>query len=494
MSSAILLACGFGSQSLLAALGVFAVLYGERRPYLLRWKVILTAGVLLAGAATAFGALGSAVGPDASVLPALGIVLALCACTAVAVFVTNALRLGPPGPYFFLLVAGVAQLVGQHGVDPGHLAMFVATGVAVSLAVSMAPALWRPHAPESIATAAALSAAEQYLSQNSDAGKAARHGVALSTLNAWSVLHDAAATDGDLAQRLWTAHQKVAGAQVGQFVAPLPRPSIGRRLRFAAHLSSHATVTAIRASVAALVAGTIAVVGGLGRPDWAILSAVLVLQMGPDRVHGVVRGAHRVIGTVAGVGLYAGLHALDLHIGILIVALTALNVLIELTVSTNYAVAVLFITPLALLVGGPNTPIGEQVRDRVLETVVGVAIALLTAWLLPRSHRRTLVAADETSVQASRRVVVDGRIEPVDGPVMRPNRRDLQWHLLEAELAASDSASDDARWAHEYWPEHARARDLGYDVLDACWRNPLGQPLDDDFRRSLSQRMEELNR
>lgn len=494
MSASILFACGFGQESLLAALGVFAALYGERRPYLLRWKVVLTAGVLLLAAAVAFGALGSLIGPNPPIPAMLGVVFALAACTAVSVFVANALRLGPPGPYFFLLVAGVAQLVAQHGVDVAHLALFVTTGVGVAMVMSMVPALWRPHGPEHAATAAALNAAEQYLARNEEAEPAERHGVALSTLNAWSVLHDAAATDGDLAQRLWSAHLKVNSTEpdgTGRdgFVAPLPRPRIARRLRFAARSDSHATVSAFRATVAAVVAGTIAVAAGFGRPDWAILSAVLVLQMGPDRVHGAIRGAHRVIGTVLGVGLFAALHALDLHIGVLIVVLTILNMLIELTVSTNYAVAVLFITPLALLIGGPSTPLAEQVRDRVLETVIGVGIALITAWfLLPRAHRRTLRGADNVALRAGRHILDDGASTPVDAPPMRANRRDLQWHLLEAELAASDSASDDPDWAHAYWPEHGRVRDLGYDVLGACWRTPLGQPFSDDARRRLSGR------
>lgn len=494
-ASGILLAFGFGQSSLLASLGVFAGLYGERRPYLLRWKVILTAGVLLVTSAVVFGALGSAIGSDATTPEMLGVVAAMAVLTAVSVFVGNALRLGPPGPYFFLLVAGVAQIVGQHGTTVAHLATFTAVGVAVSLAMSMAPALWRPHGPEFAATAAALGSAEQYLERNREAGAAGMHGVAAPTLNAWSVLHDAAATDGELAKRLWAAHQRVHGFQVSAFVAPLPRPSIKRRLRFAARPYAHATVSAARATVATALAGSIAVLAGLGRPDWAVLSAALVLQMGPDRMHGAVRGTHRVVGTLVGVGLYAALHMLDLHIGVLIVVLTLLNMLIELTVSTNYAFAVMFITPLALLIGGPNTPIAEQVRDRILETVLGVGIALIVAWvMLPRAHRRTLRDADSVTLRVGREVVTTGAEIPVDDPVMRAGRRDLQWHLLEAELAASDTAADDPSWAHDHWPAHTRVRDLGYDVLGACWRTTIGTPLDDDVARDLTHRLEEPSR
>nr|WP_221247046.1 FUSC family protein [Gordonia humi] len=490
ISSSILLACGFGHDSLLAALGVFAALYGEGRPYRFRWKAVLTAGSLLLAAAALFGLWGSAIGPLASIPQMIGVVAGLTVFTAVTVFVTSALRLGPPGPYFFVLVSGIGGLVGQHGVPIDHLALFVATGVVVALAMSMAAALWRPHGPETAATIAAVTAAERYLAENADAAPAARHGVALSTLRAWSVLHDAAATDTELAQRLWTSHQKIHGAEVATFVVPLPRPSILRRLQSASRLGSHATISALRASSAAAIAGTIAVVSGLGRPDWAVLGAALVLQMGPDRVHGTVRGVHRVAGTVVGVGLFAGLYALDLPIAALLAVLTVLNVLIELTISTNYAIAVMLITPLSLLIGGPSTPLAEQVRDRVLETVLGVGVALITAWLLlPRAHRRTLRDADAAALAAGRHLVDDGAANPVDSPEMRVDRRDLQWQLLEAELAATDSACDDPDWARAYWPEHARVRDLGYEVLGACWRTPLGLPIDAQTRAHLTERI-----
>ncbi|GEE00326.1 hypothetical protein nbrc107696_07720 [Gordonia spumicola] len=488
--AAVLALCGFGTGSLLAAMGAFAVLYGERRPYLIRWKVILTAGALLIVTAAVFGSLGATAGPDASTSVDLAITAALAAAAGVSVFVNVALRLGPPGSFFFALVAGVSQVVTRHGVGVGHLVLFASAGAAAALIVGMAPALWSPRGPESAATAAAVDAAESYVASNCAADPAARHGVAVSTLNAWSVLHDAASTDGEIAQRLWSAQQKVHGASMSAFVAPLPRPSIRRRLRFAARRDSHAAVAATRAAVTALVAGSVAVLSGLGRPDWAVLGAVLVLQLGPDRVHGSIRGVQRVIGTIAGVGLYAILHLLDLQVGPLIVVLAVLNVLIELTVATNYAVAVLFITPLALLMGGPSTPLPDQIRERILETSLGVAVALAVLWLLlPRIHRSTTRSADIAVLAAGTRVLTEGAELPVDSDDMRVHRRDLQWQLIEAELAATDSACDEPPWARRYWPEHTRVRDAGYDVLSACWRTPLGQPIGSGVRSDLSARI-----
>lgn len=465
----VLLASGAGADAVLAALGSFAVLFGERRPYRIRWKSILTAGLLLVVVAALFTILGAWVGPSSSITRELVVVTALGALTAAGVFGVNALRLGPPGPFFLVLVGGVAALVGRAGVPTASVVLYTAAGAVAALAVSMAPALWRPHGPETAATEAALAEIEQFVADNREPSR--RHSVASSTLNAWSVLHDAAQTDGDLALRLWESHHRVHAADTAALIAPLPRPSIRQRLRSAAHPSSHAAVTALRTTIAALLAGGISVVAGLGRPDWAVIGAVLVLQMGPDRVRVGIRGMHRVLGTAAGLAIFAALHLLDLHTGVLIVVLAVLNVLIELTVTTNYALAVTFITPLALLMGAADLPLGQQMGSRIVETVLGVALAVAMTWLLfPRAHRSTLRSADQ-SVRGACVAVLDVAADQVPAsPEMRTRRRDLQWQLLEAELAATDSAHDDPPWAREYWPQHDAVRSVGYDTLSACWQ------------------------
>ncbi|MBM7368275.1 FUSC family protein [Gordonia hydrophobica] len=465
----ILLACDARSNAVLAALGSFAVLFGERRPYRIRWKTISTAGVLLILVVAVFGLLGHWVGPDASVPRELVSVAALGALAAVGVFVVNALRLGPPGPFFLVLAGGVAVLVGRAGLSVGLLVIYTAAGAVASLVVSIAPALWRPRGPETAITEAALAEIEQFLADNREPSR--RHGVAASTLTAWSVLHDASQTDSELAHRLWRSHNQVHDAASDEFIAPLPRPGIGYRLRSAARLDSHPAVTAMRATIAALLAGGISVVAGLGRPDWAILGAVLVLQMGPDRVRGAVRGAQRVVGTFIGLAIFAVLHALDLHTVALIIVLAVLNVMIELTVTTNYALAVTFITPLALLMGAPDRPLLEQMGSRAAETVLGVGLAVAMASLMfARIHRRTLRAADDAARTACVEVLQTAADQVPSTPTMRARRRDLQWQLLESELAATDSANDEPAWARDYWPRHAAVRAVGYDTLSACWR------------------------
>ncbi|GAC62080.1 FUSC family protein [Gordonia sihwensis] len=479
---------GFERNAVLAALGSFALMYGERRPYRIRWRVNLTTGLLLVASAALFGALGSWLGPGGSTAREMTMVGALAALTAVSVFGVNTLRLGPPGPFFLVLVGGVAVVVCRAGGSPATVALCTAAGAAAAFIVSMSPGLWRPHGPEIAATETALAEGERFLADNREPSR--RHSVAASTLNAWSVLHDAAQIDGDLAHRLWLTHHRVHGAEAGALMAPLPRPSIVHRLRFGARLDSHATVTATRATVATLLAGGVSVLAGLGRPDWAIMGAVLVLQLGPDRVRGAVRGVHRVLGTLGGLAIFAVLHTLDLHVAALIVVLAVLNIMIELTVTTNYALAVTFITPLALLMGAPTQPLGEQMLSRVIETLLGVAFAVATMWLLfPRIHRSTLRSADEAARAACSDVLNRASTDVPASASMRVSRRDLQWQLLEAELAATDSANDEPAWAYRYWPAHAAVRSVGYDTLGACWRAGPDTLIGETIRADLADRV-----
>ncbi|MFW0793568.1 FUSC family protein [Gordonia sp. CPCC 205515] len=489
----VLYGAGFGRDALLVALGGFAMLYGEKRPYRVRWRVIATASVVLAVVATGYGYLGAWAGADATVGENLVVVAALSIGAGVVVFAVNAMRLGPPGPFFFVLVAAIATVVTRHGVAPSVLATCAAAGAVASLVVGMAPALWSPRGPESAATHAAMAAVETYLADNRGADPARRHGVALSTLHAWSVLHDSAQTDSALAQQLWMSQHRfhdAAPTTTGPWAPPLPRPSVAHRLIAALHWQGHATVTTIRVVVTAAVAGGLSLALGLSRPDWAILGTVLVLQLGPDRIRGSLRGAHRLVGTILGLVAFTLLHLLDLQVIALILVIAALNVLIELTIVGNYAVAVTFITPLAMLMGNPEGALFIPVRDRFLETLLGVALAVAALWLLlPHAHRRSLHLADGEVLAACEPIVDPTRRDPVGSPPLQTARRDLQWALLESEMAATDSASDEPYWAREQWPHHLTVVQIGYDTLGACWRTGPGHPIGNAVADELTDRI-----
>ncbi|MDN4172751.1 FUSC family protein [Nocardioides sp. SOB77] len=130
-------------------------------------------------------------------------------------------------------------------------------------------------------------------------------------------------------------------------------------------------------AVAVLLAGAVATSSGIGHPYWAMVSAVVPL-VAADPVRQVVRGLHRVVGTAFGLGLAAVLLTLDLEPLALVLLAVALQVAAELLIGRNYAVALVAVTPLALLMVHlvSPVPVGTLLLDRGVETVIGVVIGL----------------------------------------------------------------------------------------------------------------------
>ncbi|MBY6367577.1 hypothetical protein [Rhodococcoides corynebacterioides] len=305
----VLLTLGFQTEALLTAAGGFAVVYGEGRAFRARWAVVLTAGLALTASAAVSGLVGQYT-PARSVVGGAILVVVLTVTAMVGAFVVDALRLGPPGPFFFVLTCAIGSVVPLAGVSWSVNAGCVALGALWAAVVSTAPAIRDPlrsrradprRAPEREAVAAADRAVAAFLAVR-DAGSvpttggtngtdgtadprvaSARHRAAAAVDTAWATLHDArlpALRPNDpLVMRLQDIHHAVAVAGASGPVdpghasdamhdgIPMARPSVGFRLRRALHPRSHATVTALRVGAASLAAGGLAVAAGLGRPD-----------------------------------------------------------------------------------------------------------------------------------------------------------------------------------------------------------------------------------
>ncbi|MGV8875248.1 MAG: FUSC family protein [Rhodococcus sp. (in: high G+C Gram-positive bacteria)] len=481
---------GFHTEALLVVSGSFAVIYGEARPYRSRWWVVLVAGAALV-ASVWLGATAGRVELDlggtgwSRIVP----VAVLSVIALVAVYVIAALRLGPPGAFFFVLVCAVSSYLPSADVSAARGAVCAAIGVASALVVAMSGVLWDPRGPERQAVGAAVVAIEKYTSSPT-ASAADRHAAAARLHAAWSAVYDAGAVRSTprpvLVQTLFDAHRTFAAANSKDTDAdpdravdsvsdqlPLARPSVGYRLRRSLHRDSHAASTAIRVFCAASAAGAISVALDLSRPDWAILGAVLVLQQGPDRVHGTYRGMQRLGGTLAGVAAFSAIYLSPLTGLAVIVVLMALQFAIEVSVARNYGLAVTFITPLALLMGTlthPGAPLGGIVVDRVVETTVGVALALATLWwVLPGAFRRALQWSDGRVLRLCGDLLAVLRTEHVSAPNALTVRRDVQFELVGSALAGAEAAHNDRRWAHRVWSQHAEVDRLGYELLARCW-------------------------
>ncbi|MET8796759.1 FUSC family protein [Nocardia sp. NPDC004568] len=410
-------ALGHEQQGLMAATGALAVIFGEGQVYRRRRRVIGAAALSLTISAFAGGLTGELIHQR---LDAGGthwwqfvLVLLMSAVAVASTFVNSALRLGPPGGFFFVLAAGVGALITGHGVPPGEVALWTAIGGVSALLVGMSAALTRAHPPEERAVGAAIAAVDDYaaLPPGDPDLVDARYATVMKVQTAWALLDDARRADG-LAATLTGAQRTFARAlrrnsgtddesallfDTGR-PAPTPRPSLRYRLLRSLSPDSHAMVSANRIGVAALLAGCSTVALDLGRPDWAVLTVTVLLHQGPDRVRGTYRGMHRIGGTALGLVLFAALYALEPRNWALVLILMALQFAIEMFVARNYGLAVVFITPLALLMGGGGQygDILPVLRDRLLESVIGVVIGLAALWAVDRrAHRRVLLRNDQ---------------------------------------------------------------------------------------------------
>jgi uncharacterized membrane protein YccC len=153
----------------------------------------------------------------------------------------------------------------------------------------------------------------------------------------------------------------------------------------------HRSWLPLQDAVAASVAGALATASGIGHPYWATVAAVAPLSARGLRGQ-VTRGIQRVLGTLLGLvtsGLLLSLHLTGVA---LLLVIAALQIGAELLVGRNYGIALLVITPLALLMGQTafQQPAGQLLVDRGVETVIGSAVGLaLVVGLNLHRRRRT---------------------------------------------------------------------------------------------------------
>jgi len=160
-------------------------------------------------------------------------------------------------------------------------------------------------------------------------------------------------------------------------------------LRF--RFDATARLILIRLLVAAAIAAAVAAPLGLPRAYWVTLTVVAILQNGHRLRLTAVRGIHRVVGTLLGVGVFALLELLHPTGWWLVLVLAVLQFGAETVILRNYGLALLLITPLALVISAQgSTAPGVLIADRVVDTVVGGAIAMLVLFgsLFVRRLRR----------------------------------------------------------------------------------------------------------
>ncbi|MCL3819768.1 FUSC family protein [Aeromicrobium wangtongii] len=162
--------------------------------------------------------------------------------------------------------------------------------------------------------------------------------------------------------------------------APAPDHRLAERLRRPSTMRH-----AVRHLIAPLLTGSVAVALDIGHPYWGMVASIVPLTS-PSLREMAFRGVHRLIGTALGLILTAVILAFDPSSAALVVVIIVAQVVTELTVMRNYALALVFITPLALLMGQLVHPLPatDVVVQRGVEMLIGVVIGLGVAWATRR--------------------------------------------------------------------------------------------------------------
>ncbi|MFJ7998246.1 FUSC family protein [Streptomyces sp. NPDC096310] len=133
-----------------------------------------------------------------------------------------------------------------------------------------------------------------------------------------------------------------------------------------------------RVAVGCTLAGWASLAAGVGHPYWAVVSAASIYQA--NSTLSGQRALQRVLGNVLGLVLFFALLPL-IRIGppVMVLLALALQIGAEALITRNYWLGSVCVTPMALLLTefGGRLPAGTLIADRLIDTVVGVAVGLV---------------------------------------------------------------------------------------------------------------------
>jgi uncharacterized membrane protein YccC len=499
---------GHLSAGLMATLGAFTSLYASDRPYRNRAWV-------LAGIALSFAVVVS-LGVGVQHLPDLAVPL-LVVIAMIATFVCHAIRIGQPGAYMFALACAAGTSVPVAHRAFYEVGVLVLAGGVVSWIVHMTGAIFWPRGPERLAVTVASRAVAHFAEATGTEEKgAARHEAALSLHDAWAALvtyqprdvHPdtallhllalnrelhllfAACVDADRSSDIDSSILARRASDIGQQAnssaddygrseqADFPLGHLGsfELLVESLEWKSAASTVTLRVGIAVAAAGAIGATFGLERAYWAMAAAVLVLHQGLAWQRTLRRGVERTIGTLVGLGVAGAILAIHPAGLWLVLTMMSLQLFVEMLVTRNYALAVVFVTSIALLIASGGQRVAEPgalLLARGLDTTIGCGIGLLVyALFRPRdssASTRQQIVLTLMAVEAVSRHIAAGRVTT---DAAQQDRRDLQHRILGLVEWYEDEAGGLAShraMANRMKPAVDAAQRLAYKVLAACW-------------------------
>ena len=167
----------------------------------------------------------------------------------------------------------------------------------------------------------------------------------------------------------------------------------------AAFRDARVWLTVVQNLLSVCVAGALALSFGLGHPYWAIITVVAAIPP-PRAAHSISRSLHRTAGTVAGVIVAFVFLTWAPPLVLIVSAIVVCQFCAQILIGISYGWSMVFITPLALSVTflAGTARLESLVVDRVIETVLGAAVAIVFV-LLARvvTHRFFVIDVSESS-------------------------------------------------------------------------------------------------
>ncbi len=417
----VLLAVGHLELAFYTGAGAMCALYAHGMPYAARARALAW---LALGMVTGTGVALATAGLTDSAVVRVAVIGLLAGVFKV---VCDATRIGPPGNVILTFIAATAAFLPTRPAElPWQLALVLLGGV-LAWSVCLAPGLFRPHEPERRAVARALESTARALRVAGDdpAAGRARFEAAAAVQSAWQTLRlvraRTAAAAAELtglshlvvrAESLIAAERSEEAAVLDEWARALragrPVPSVDRvaaeeaeirglaaeraadrreggwhRVARAFAPSSPLFPIGLRVMIGSAVAGWTSLALGVDRPYWAVVTAAAVYVA--NTALSWQRAVQRVLGNLGGVLLFTALVPIMGSPVVLVVIALACQVVVEATVARNYALATLFITPMALVMTeyAMRHPARELVTDRWLDTCVGAAVGMLVCFAVP---------------------------------------------------------------------------------------------------------------
>ncbi|MEV8593306.1 FUSC family protein [Streptomyces sp. NPDC052012] len=529
-----LVAAGRAELAVYAMLGSFTTTFGHNLPYARRARALAVAGAAMTLCVGCGSALGAWAHPTGGGAGAAVVIAATALVAGLAKYACDAARLGGLGAVLLLFSFAVAANDPTSFADVLPQTGLAAVGAAVAWTLAVSGRLVHPDRPQRLAVAAALRDLAELLDASTapGGGGPARYRATGSVLRAYDCLRLMPPTGAErddrrgvcarLAELCWSL---LTGSARG---TPDDSADLARHLRRQARLLAdrrrrapvllpelahaagsgpaartdesrprgpagartaellwgpapghpgrpgHASVLlvpALRMVLGTGLAGGMALVLGLGHGYWAAVSAAAVLHSVNVRT-AAQRAAQRTLGTVAGLLIAFGVLAARPDAATLVAVIVLLEFLLEYVVVRNYALGVVFVTPLALLLTDLAAPedAGALVVDRALGSLLGIVIGLACALLVVHDRaavrvERALTACAEAADRAER--VLAGRTGTAYPAV--------QARLAAAvvELREADDAAAGELWTAEIDPaELAAAEQRAYALLARLTRHP----------------------